>query len=328
MKKFTALTIIALLSIACSDDSEIIKFENNSVELRFTSGIESMTRANTQSTSLEKGEKVYVWLDGSEEQIAFLKAWELTAEEPQNGINNFSGNKQYFPQSGSALDAYALHGTFDTEFAEGDTAFPGKDGVGCMVADNQTERLAYIESDLLYAIHKNINQEEANEGVKQHKLKFYHMLSKVEIALAASGGLSTEELQTATVYLVNINLNATLKPNKDADLSDEATRTAMLTVTGNKGEMKVNTSVVADGIFENADYAEAIIIPQAVQGTFIKVELQDGTVLYHNLEESTIFLSGKKYIFNITANLTELKVETTIENWAEGKAITGSATID
>lgn len=328
----------AMVLAACSnDENEIVN--NGPVELQLSSGVEvQQTRANTQSTAILNGEKVYAWADEvitspTSSTSEHIKAWNLTA-----GNNNaLTGTSQYFPQSGNSVNIYALHGNSgSTTFTEGTTEFPTS--FAHNVENNQApgtdnSMANYAKSDLLYARAMGVDRSGASGNVKKQVLTFYHMLSKVEVALVSGKG--SPNLEDATVTIENTKLKATFTPDKSKDIADKTSgqsyRANMIAVTdadNNVAPITIGNSTSADFNSGTAiNYNEAIIVPQTISGTdvqFIKVQLRNNAALSYKVSD-LILESGKKYTYNITVNLTGLEVTSTIEDWEAVTPVNGSA---
>lgn len=340
--KFMMMAAAAMVLAACSND-ENETANDGPVELRLTSGLEvQQTRANTQSTSILDGETVYAWADEvtSSSTPEYIKAWKLTA-----GSNNaLTGSSQFFPQSGNSLNIYALHGNFgsDVTFTENTTAFPSPSLTHTVETDqtpgtDNSNIVNYAKSDLLYARAMDVNRTGASSNVKTQKLTFYHMLSKVEVALVS--GTGNPSLTDATVTIENTKLKATFTPDKSKDITDETSgqnnRAGMIKLleTGNDVAPITIGNTTSENFNEGTtiNYNEAILVPQVVaSGTgvqFIKVQLKDNAALYYKVSNLQLE-SGKKYTYHITVDLTGLKVTSEIEDWAPVAAVPGSATLE
>lgn len=324
----TAVVTSLFITTACTLEKEIQEEINAPVALQLSSRIKASMRSNTQSTSITEGQTVYAWADKTTGD-PHIKAWTLRAK----GDNTFTGSARYFPQSGEALNIYALHGHFGTDMREDITDFPASGLIHTVSAD-QTTTVEYAKSDLLYAAEKSVARTGASGGTKRLVLNFYHLLSKVEIALKAGTGLTRNDLNGATVTLMNTKLKADFRPEQDNEISDGTTRAAMVrpAATENTPEpILIPAKVIPGDDFSGADYAEAVIVPQTIGDAgeipFIKVNLASGRELYYKINNKT-FESGKKYIFNITVNLPGLEVTSGIEDWADGGTTSGDAEAD
>lgn len=306
-----------MILAGCSND-ENESTDNWNGEIRLTSGVTPQTRANTQATQILSGETVYAWVDKASPTTDYIKAWLLTA----GSSNSLTGSSQYYPTDGSSLDFYALHGNFkSTTFTENTTAFPTSAIVHSVEADqSNTNMEAYAKSDLLYAAKKSVAHSKTAVA-----LTFYHMLSKVEVALKAGDG--NPDLTGATVTIEGTKLKADFTPSKSATLpTDCADMVSPTTASNDVAPITIGNATCTD--FSSPTYNEAIIVPQTLaNGTpFIKVTLSDNASLVYTLEAQTEFKSGKKYIYQITAKKTGLEVTSTIADWeAVGSPTAGDA---
>lgn len=328
LKLFMTMAAVALIAASCSNDGSEVT--DGPIELRLTSGVEvQQTRSNTQAEQIANGEKIYAWMD-EVSATEYIKAWSLTAD----GSGSLTGSDRYFPASGNSVDIYALHGNFASDaFTENTTTFPGS-ALTVAVEANQTPnddgRMAkYVQSDLLYAIQKNVSRSGASGNVKTQELTFYHLLSKVEVALKTGAG--SPDLSGATVTIENTKLKADFTPNKTATMSSQSERAAMVDITGSENPIAPITigNATCSNFAEGVVYNEAIIVPQtlATNAQFIKVQLKGNAALYYKISETT-FESGKKYIYNITVNLTGLTATTKIEDWQPVATVNGNAEME
>lgn len=325
--KYTICGVSAAMLALTGCNNETLPGGDALTEIRLKSGLEVMSRAYTpkQESQIASGEKVYIWSDEASNGVSHFNAWELTADG-NGGFNTLPDvDKRYFPKSGDAINLYAIHGNFGSGVVKNETAFPVQGNpVVHSVETDQTAGGNYEKSDLLYA---------TKHGIEKTKdviaLKFYHMLSKVEIAIRPGDGLAKENLDGATVKIVNTKTQVEFVPAKVGDLSGE-NRGEMLSATGTAQDITLPTvSVENDGNgFTSAEsYGEAIVVPQElISGTkFIEVTPVGMAPLYYKLASDFTIESGKKYTFHITVNLTELEVTSSIENWEDGTTEEGGA---
>ena len=346
MKSTFLITLAAatLLLASCSND-ETEPADNRPVELRLTSGVEVPQTRSTQETSIAENEVVSVWVDNATATpvVSLYEAIQLTA----TADNKFTGNtKMYFPSASAKLNIYAIHGNFATPFSADNKSFPTSAAIIHTVASDQTPdqeggRMSnYLKSDLLYAVQKGVASTGASANhVKTQQLTFYHLLSKVEVALKAGTGVSS--LTDATVTIEGTQLKADFKPNKDAIMvnTDNVTnnRATMVTPTADDNDPASITipTITTSDFGTNTSYAEAIVVPQTItQGTtFIKVKLSgSNTELVYKITDTNglTLESGKKYTFNLTVHLTELTVTSEIKPWesAGDTPTSGEATMN
>lgn len=324
MKSYILFAVTALILAACSND-ENLDNPNAPVELRLTSSLEVQTRAvaYTQGTSLAEGEQVYAWVDDAGNNNPKYQARELTATTG----GGFTYTPMYFPQTNNGVSIYAMHGKFDPSFSEGN-AFPGTDGVAfTVVADQSGMGTAYTNSDLLYAARQNVARTKDNV-----ELTFYHMLSKMEIAIVRGAG-APELAADDAVAITDVVTDGTFKPTK-TDIADQATRQAMITAGSTQAAMLVSQKTCTGFGAADVDYNEAIIVPQDMVGKKIEFKLADGGTLSYTIPAFTgtpgkaVFESGKRYIYHITLKLTGLEVTAQIEDWTDGGSESGTAEME
>lgn len=307
MKKYFYFAM-ALAFASCSNNEDW-NVAGQDAEIRLSSGIVS-SRAATQATQLVSGEVVYAWLDNmaGEQPVEVIKAWKLKADNSDKLIGE---SAQFFPEGVSSLKAYAIH--TNASFENG-LSLPDK--ITHSILADQKETANYVKSDLLYSIKDEVNKGETNA------LTFYHMLSKVEIKLIPGDGFTKEGLENAKVSILGTKPVATLtldKAKTETGLSDLSVRNGIVEASGTPAPISIATKL--------DDYAEAVIVPQSVQGDFIQLELADLALIY-KLDTKKNFESGKKYQFNITVKKTGLKVTAKITDWdSTSGPVSGSATM-
>ncbi|MCD8093426.1 MAG: fimbrillin family protein [Bacteroides sp.] len=317
------LAAAGFLLASCSNDETELA-DNRSVELRLTSGVEvpqTRTFTPTQETSIAAGEVVSVWVDNASTTPAssLYKAIPFTADGSGNLSNN--DTKMHFPSASTKLNIYAIHGNFASSFPQADTDFPTT-VTHTVEADQSsaTDKANYLKSDLLYAKETGVASTGASNYVKKQELTFYHMLSKVEVALMKGTGNPT--LDNAKVTIENTKLKADFTPSKDATMTGQSARADMvkLTESTSNAVTPITIQTVTTNNFDaNTSYAEAIVVPQTItkDTPFIKVKLSDGTELVYKITDinGLELKSGNKYTFKITVNLTGLTVTSKIDSW-------------
>ena len=305
MKKIKILTMLmALVAFTSCYNDEVADNQkaDTSRPIVLSSALEK-SRAVTQDEQIVSGQYVYAWADVASTQASWFNRWLLTA----NGSGAFtceSGTEKYFPKGNAAIDIYAIHGRY--QFAE-NAAFPS-DGYTFSVHNDQSSTVNYCESDLLYGIKKGATYDAAGVDVK-----FYHMLSKLEVVLKAGGSLTDEDLENAEVNILGVQTQVTFTPEKttEAGIADSPTRGGMLTLATEsqaaKAAIIMNTVVApkANTGF-GSEVGEACIPPQSFDtDQFIKIVLHstahNGTTLYVPLHNLTMN-SGYKYTFQVSVN--------------------------
>ena len=323
-----SMAAAAMILAGCAKE-ENETMNDGPVELRLTSGVtvqQTRVFTATQSTSIKAGELVSVWVNETDDRTELYKANQLTAASD----NSFTGQSMYFPQNGhEKVNVYAMHGNFNPAF-QAEDAFP-KEGIEYSVEAGQSTAGGenYTHSDLLYAYETGV---ERNGNPTTKELTFYHMLSKLELAIVIGAG-SPELAPSGAVTLGGVTLNGTFTPSTMANMSSQAARAAMLSVAGSpaSGDMTLGQQTCADFTVENVFYNEAILVPQDMTGKVLTFKLKDGGTLKYTIPKfdnpvgPAIFESGKKYIYHITLNLTGLTVTSQIEDWDPVKAVEGTA---
>lgn len=308
-KRLFFLTAAALAFAACGNESEDM---NGQLELRLTSGVQTLTRAasdaDTQEETIVGGEEVSVWVDDAGTVETLYDGVTLTAD----GSNGFSGTAMYFPQSGNSVDIYAIHSSEKPQ-AFGDFTFS--------VAASQAEESGYVTSDLLYAAKQDQRRTES-----EVPLTFYHMLSKLELAIVSGAG-APELAATDAVILAGAVTEGAFSPVKttEALMAEQAVRADMIAPGTATGDITLGQTTSTDFEEANVNYNEAVIIPQDMGGKTIQFTLADGGTMTYAFPQGTVFESGKKYRFHITLNLTGLEVTSSIYPWEAVAAVSGEA---
>lgn len=302
-------TIVGLLAIlglaACSKEEEpaLDKLQ----ELRLTSGIEAVTRADVQNTQIVANEKVWAWVSDADKGTALYDAQQLTV-----GTNGeLTGTTaMYFPQRGNAVRIRALHGTLSSPspLVAGATAFPSTFDF-TVAADQSAGGAAYVQSDLLYA------SREASKTKSAVPLKFYHLLSKLELNITKHASV-TDNIDNIT--LDGVAVDGKFTPSATANITLQAERSAMVRAGNQTGTMTLGKALTGSN--------DAIVVPQAVGGKTLIFNLAGGGKLQYTFPAGKTFESGKKHVYNMTLTLTGIKVESSIEPWDTSEGTTTGET--
>ncbi len=311
-RNYLLLAAAALAFAACGNDET----DNWNGEIRLRSGldVQQTTRAGTtiQATQFENGENIDVYI---EEATQGEQSATTTYDKPlvyttgSNGAMTPPTDKQpYYPSSGNGVNIFAVYPK-GTSIADNNTF---------TIQTDQSTDANYKKSDLMYGAPSG------NSTVSRQKaavsLQFKHLLSKVTVELKSGAG--SPSLDGATVELQNVKPTTTLTAtNSSGSISAAAGTAQAITV------MKATSSVLS---------GSAIVIPQTLATSFIKVTLKDGGVLTSNTLtdssnsaiNSVVLASGKAYKYTITVNLTKLDVTSSIGDWGSTTTATGNATMD
>lgn len=300
----------AIALAACSNDGLPGDDPNAPVEIRLTGGLEVQTRTSHDlDMMLKPGEQVHVWVDdaGNVVDKELYKDRELTAGDD----GALTGETMYFPQTGNAVNIYAIHGNFGeaTDWSEG--GFWATEITHTVAQNQKSGEDGYAKSDLVYA--KSMNIARTKEAVN---LQFEHLLSKIEVVLVKGAGSP----EIAKMEILNTKLEAVFTPDKQSNFEVVENGTAgdnPIEIDIDLTDAKTAANTASD---EGKELNEAIIVPQELaQGTaFIRVTTAEGGVLIYRLPEDKTFDPAKKYRFTVTANLTELKVVSAkITDWTK-----------
>lgn len=302
----TTMTVVAIALASCNKE-ERGDTENPHGEIRLSSGVTVQPRASFQmDTQIASGQQVTVYVEKATFGPQLYGHNVLTA----NGSGGFTGGEtMYFPSDKSNVDIFAFHANATL----GDN-YP-TETITHTVYTDQTTAANYAASDLLYS-----EQKEVAFTKSAVELTFYHMLTKIEIALKV--GVGTPDLTAAEVSIVGTKLKADLTLVKRSDLTAWPFRAGMVTCAQSDNdatEIKISNDVTTDAHWgeEKYTYNEAVIVPQEIDrdAKFIRVKLANCGELFHRLDKTTSFLSGMKYSYHITVNLSSLTVASTIEDW-------------
>ena len=303
MKSKLTYMAALLLAAGCSDIETYDDGTTGLVPIRLTSGIEVQTRAHTGlDTQYPAGRGVAFWVDNADASAQLYGNNLLTTD----GRGGFTGGApMYFPRTDDRVDIYALH----TNGAL-DEAFPAT--VTHTVAADQRAEAGYYDSDLLYTINRGVAK--TTDGIP---LTFYHLLSKVRIALVPE--TAETDLAGAQVQLLGTQLTADFTPSKTADVTVREERAAMVAAGGSAGNITLSNEPSADFTAASVRYNDAVVVPQTVAGgaPFIRVTFSDGEALEWSPDAALTFESGKRYTYHVTVSRTGLKVTASVSGWED-----------
>ena len=294
--------------IASCSDLEVDPNGDSLTEIRLTSGIELQSKAAYPQTDIQlaEGEPVYVWVDRNIAGYPELYGQPMVAD----GAGNLAGEyKMYFPMNGDNVNIYALH----TNAYFPDSDFPTATFTHS-VQTVQTTLEQYVDSDLLYARSKDIAKTE-----NAVPLRFYHQLSKLQVAIVAKDGIQQPDIAEVTVNGTKVLANVTLSKDMSAN---------GLTVmpAGPVSAISIGMDLSADFSDGNVIYNDVIVVPQTItSGTvFLGITLKGGTNITYKLDSDVTFESGKKYILQMTVDLKSIELNTVVSDWLDGDPIIGN----
>ena len=307
-KRYCIMIAWAMLFVVSCNKSGDQPVSVPGTELRLSSGIEVQGRAAFPGadTQIPNGESLFVYVDETGGAPLYEKNV-LTA----NGSGGMSGGvKMFFPESGRNADIYALH----TNAVPAGNAYPTA-ALTHTVRTDQRILADYAASDLLYARTNNVAKTTVAVS-----MTFFHLLSKIQIAVKPGNGLTPAEITGITIR--GTQVQAVFTPDKAT-----APNAIGVAAAGSTADIKVGIDITDD--FTAARYNDAIIVPQTVAANtaFIVVHLTTGDLNYR-LPANVTFTSGKRYIYQITANLAGLNLVSSIVDWAPINPVTGNATLE
>ena len=303
-KKFFASVVAAAIVLlpamtSCHNKIDEEVNENSKVELRLSTGVEAATlfRASFPETDkqIPYGRKVAVYVYEAGGGAPLYEKNILTADG-NGGL--FGGEPMYFPANGNKVDIYAYHTN-----AELPATLPSGTLVHT-VSNNQKTIDGYASSDMLHVGIFNVAR-----TTSPVKLNFYHCFSKLQVAVKAGDGLTAADI-------VGITINGTKLESEFSIAQNGSIMTSDPSLDADTSPIEIGSNVSED-FGSGIRYNDAIIVPQIlVPGTaFIIVHLSTGSDLIYRASSDTYFYLGRKYIYHITANLTGLKLTTSILDW-------------
>lgn len=260
------------------------------------------------NTQLIAGETVNVWVDeNAASPVPMYENCILTA----NGHGGLSGSTvMYYPQNANTVNIYALHSNAGIV----ESYYPVARLVHSVSA-SQRNLDSYVWSDLLYASRRDVPN-----GADEVQLVFYHLLSKIQVALVLKDGLSSSDI--VGIMIRNTKLDAGF-------VLDKAISPSEMDVypEGDVSDIWIGTDISSD--FNNPAYNDAIIVPQTVASgsPFIVIELVDGTRLAYALEQNMAFEGGYCYQYHISLTRDEITVTSQVVDWVPGGMVSGEADI-
>lgn len=294
--------ITALLLSACTADRADARQGDVPVMLMATvlenSGA-AATRAalDAQLTKLPDGTEIEVMLTGSD-------VTKTTATYVSDGAGGLTSSAPpYFTIDGTTTTASAFYGksggAAGNRVTAADEAFT--------VAANQSQTVAgtanYLAADLMYA---SATVTKGTCGM----LPFAHMLSRIVVNVTAGQGIG----QIQGVYIIGGQPTIALSGGN----------CTLGAVSGTAFSAASPLTMYAGGTEATAACA-AILPPQTIDGSFLKVTTDRGDITY--TLDAKAFASTKSYTFNITATLAAVGTTAAITDWTTQGAATVMPTV-
>lgn len=310
-KLLVTLAAAAFVLAGCSNDENEV--DNWNGEIRLASGVTVQTRAaNTPpDTQIAGSQEVGIFINDAKTDNAVSENLEYTADGSGGltlAVKSPVQPVPYYPATGNAVNIIAYHPRNNQASLTDNSGYAFS-----VVADQSQKNENYYNSDLLYSSKTEYPRQPA-----AHNLSFVHKLSKVICNLASGNGKPA--IAGATVKIVDAELKGTFVPST-GDFTTEP---------GNKSDVTMNSAITPNTYI-------AIIPPQTyTKGSkFLEVTLLSGDVFYYTIpnksnDQDLVMNKGNVYTYNITVDMTELKVVSSISEWEgiETNKKSGSATMD
>ena len=345
IKQLFVAFISVVAFVACSSDDMQEAQNSERYPIRLTNNLTGLradvTRASgSYADGFTAGNVFWVWADMTDEgesnplyQVKeYISSWNLTVSSMD--ASTFDAVTTHTFPVYNKLSFYAMHGNFTSTLTAEATSFPSL--LTHIVKSDQKSDNDFQASDLVYAIKPDVAPQA--DVVPLH---FYHLLSKVEVALKAGNRVNATDLTQGetevTVTLVGTKTRVQFRPSKSvaSTINTEAGRLSMLTAVDETVQPITMSTVTTDN-FNNGTCASAIVVPQTVNGHFVCLSYQNHTTYFDvtNLE----LKSGYRYRFNLTVdrigdsfivtpNLTITPWEDEVVKSADLDTLTGSSNI-
>ncbi len=299
--RFGALALLsaALLMAGCSSDDVVQTDNTDRVALRVTSGIS--TRAANNTWTADDAIGIYMLNSESVDTYANIKYTTQSGGTDGKFFPAAATDTIYLPVDGSKRDFIAYY-PYSSSLTTDNTTYT-------IDLSNQNDQEA-IDFMAAAVVKDKSRTDNAASFV------FSHKLAKIAVTIQPGAGLVDDDLANMTVSLTNQPLQGTYNVTVDGgEVTPSSTATgaiALLTATDGKS---------AEGIvFPSADFSDMSLTFETQNMGKYSWPLSDSS----NAEK---FEAGKKYLYTITVNRTELEVTATITDWAAGNGTgdTGSA---
>lgn len=318
MKKFLMIALVAAAFTACSNDNEESNLTNDRQPIILGTSMSGVMRSNSQvlqATELKADETVgvYIYFENKTETTENYGYKNLAYKVvgTVGDLDIVDSNKQpYYPESKAQnVDVYAFHPQFFTTDGE----LKDQNSVSFTVEDDQSTDANYLKSDFVWG--KKTFQPVTTADKRE--IPMTHMLSKINVNIAAGTGMSLDALKNATITLADVIVDGTV--NLTTGVATKGSTAKLLTLTSgtddaNKGTFKSNGSI-------DCYQASAILYPQTITDKTLTIKLDNGSNYTYTLSNDT-FAAGKVNTYDIKINATGLELTTSITPWDDSASAT------
>ena len=344
MKKILLFALVAATMTACSSDSEPTQAPVAGKQpIVLGTGMPNMrsNKQDLQKTELEGGTTVGVYIYFKDAQTTNTtynygyKNIAYTVSGTGGDLSIVTSTEQpYYPDVKTQnIDIYA--------FAPRATTYTGTDELTGLTAQDvfttkadQTAEADYCASDFVWG--KLADRSAPTTAGTKQEITMDHMLSKVNINIAAGDGMTFSRLEGATIKLNGVKLKGTVNfttgavtPSTDASNTATAVTLTTATASANQKSITISGTSTIDGTYD-AYTSSAIIIPQDVDAAnnFIEITLATaygGSTYKYKTAATTTFSAKQVYTYNIVLGTAGIELTTTISNWTDGGTTPGTA---
>ena len=311
MKQFKTILAGVGLLVCASCANDLPEVDDSIIRIQANVGMAATKAAsNVQGTQFEDDEMVNIYLfehldDASPAAYTYGTNGLVAHSADGAGGLNPDGGDLYFPANGYGIDVY---GIYPSTVRESTTSFT--------VQEDQTSDANYKASDLMYATCQ-VDKKKGNAV----QLPFAHKLSKVIVKLVQGNGLNTNDLNNATVQILNTYTQCSI-----ASLS----KTGIGAITPSTQAEDKKPITVGTWPSSSSEGIAAIVIPQTVQAgnPLFQVSLTNGANYVYTIpstDSAVTFESGTVYTYTLTVTTAAIEVTSTITNWNPGSNESGDA---
>lgn len=292
MKRKKYLVLLAALALtACGNEEETTQGADGRVALQVTSGIQ--TRA--YNNQWEAGDRIGIYAFGTGGTTVYDGYANIPYITQTNGTSgSFSpvtnGTVIYLPTDNAKLDFVAYY-PYTATLA------------GNIYTVDVSDQTSQKDIDLMAAGTQTADRNNPNVA-----FNFTHKLCKVEVTLEPGSGMSATELADLTVELTGQQTGGTF------DVTQPSSAVSVTTSTAKPIALLTNAA---------GTFAEGIVLPSDnYNGMSFEITLSDGASVFtwplSDAKESNKFEAGKKYLYTIRVNKTDISVTSTITDWTSG----------